>query len=348
MWTPTPQLAAALTGNHTMTTRVTVLNQETGAVVDIPIRDGTVTATLGNRITRAANLKVDKRLTDDGLLNPLRDVLTIRTGVDRVGEVPVFTGRVIDTADTATGDVTVHGLDRGHDIAKASFEQPWATIVGAAARDEIRRIVTDLDPSWGVDTARAPMTAVPALVWEEDRGKALDDIAAGISCLLQGDRVGGFVLYPNPFSLAVGTVTAVDATIVDGEHGAIVAVSHTRSGEQIYNAVTARDAGTTSPTRWGGPFGRRNRLVKVRTPLDTAGATALATRVLNQSLALARNWQISLPHYPLLDPGDIAAVRYSDELTFQVVESVRHNLRAADTTQVTTRQLHQIDTMLTE
>lgn len=362
VYVPPAPLAAALAGNHRMSCRVTVINQDSGAVADVPISDGKVSATLANRITRSIDLTVDRRVTAGGLLNPLRDLVIVRTGVTAVGEVPLFTGRVVSRSDNGAGEVTVHALDRGHDISKAEFEQPWVSL-GGPGRDEIVRIITDLNTGWGVDISRAPDTKVPAgLVWDDDRGKALDEVAAGISCLLQGDRSGGFLLYPNPFSLSATDEVDITARIVDGEGGALVDVSHTESGEQVYNAVTVvvdrtdqsrpirvtvRDTGPQSLTRWDGPFGRRNRVVHINIPITVEEATLLATRILNQSLALARSWQLTLPHSPLHDPGDVVAVVYRGELTVQVVESVQHNLKAKDTTQLASRQLHQIDVDIT-
>jgi hypothetical protein len=354
MWTPTPALAAALAGNHTMTARVTVTNLATGAVTDVPINAGTVSASQTQRVTRTAELTVDAGVTDAGLLNPLTDLVAIYSGVDQVGEVPLFTGRPLSTVDTTAGKVTVHCSDRGAELVAAAFDRPWNTYAGRPMATEIGLIVADVDPTWGVDTSRAPTTAVPTLIWEDDRGKALDDLAAALNCVLQGDRTGGFVLYPNPYTLDPALVTPV-GSVADGAGGVLVDVSHTRSREQIVNSVTVvaertdgsvpirvtvRDTDPASATRWGGPFGKAARIVKNRQLSNVDDATRFATRILRQSLALSRSWQISLPHYPLYDPGDVLAVTYRGELTVQVVETVRHNLLADAATQLTTRQLH--------
>jgi hypothetical protein len=346
-------LLAALTRDHRMQTRVLNLTGW-GESVDIAVQPGSqATASVSSRVSRDATLVVDRHLTDAGLLDPLSDWMTVSTGVAGLPLVPVFTGRVVAHSERADGQVQVHCASVGADVVGFPFEVPWAATAGSTTQ-EIRWIVADVSADIAVTVAGDVRDdAVPSgLVWEEDRGKALDDLAAGINAIWLPDRTGGIAVGANPFAAA----TPPDPPIVlrDGEGGVLVGADPVRSREHITNSVTviversdntppirvtARDEGATSATRWGGPFGKRGKILKIQTPLGESEATGLAMRILAQSLALARSWQITMPHLPLLDPVDVPAVWYRDEVTAQFVESVTYNLDAAVATKLSTRQL---------
>lgn len=352
---------AALLGNHEMITRVSVFRGGQ-ALGDIPIIDSRVYASMGTRGGRDGSLIVDAGVIADGLLNPLSDQVIVRTGIKGVVEVPIFTGRVDTRNRDESGRVEVPLLSRGQEIIRAEFEVPWPVSVPLNSTSETIRIVQNVDPSWSVDTSRATAREIPAnLVFEWDRGQALDQIAQGASQVWQPDRTGGFVLFDNPYAIGPTLASSSVVTLVDGENGTTVRVFDATSREGIYNSitvvvervnnteplrVTARDNDPASPTYWGGVFGKQNRVVKNQNPTNIADASQLALRILRQSLALQRSWRIETPHMPLLDPGDVFTLWYQNEVTAQVVESISYSTKADDLTVISSRELTLSDAAL--
>lgn len=351
-WAIDDNLRRALAGGHEMSTEVFVVRGETATQVEVV--DASVSATFGTRGGRSAELQVDTGYLDDGLFDPLQDHVLIRTGVDGVGTVPLFFGRVDETPDEDTGEETVTLMSRADELLRAPFEVPFPANASNPTSLEMKRIIQSVEPSWAVALDVAADAPVPSgTVWEDDPGQALDDLAAAINAVWMPDRVGGFEVFTNPYSLTV-TPTPV-LTLTDGDDGVLVKVRHVRSRQSVRNSitvvvertdgfapirVTARDTVATSPTRWGGPFGKQAEVLKIQTPLSRADATIVAQRRLAQLLALTRTWSITLPPGlgQILDPGDVVAVWYRDEVTAQVVEQVRYATQGQSTVVVDTRE----------
>jgi hypothetical protein len=344
----------AFLGNHEMSTRATVFRggQSLG---DIPLMDMEVHATYGTRGGRDATLVVDHGVVADGLLNPLSDQVILYTGIKNFVEVPIFTGRVATRNAEDASEVTVPLMSRGVSIIEAQFEVPWPVTVPYLSTSEIMKIIQDVDPTWAVDTSRATARAIPTnLVFEWDRGQALDQIAQGASQVWQPDRTGGFVLYDNPYSIGPALASESVVTLTDGEGGVTARVLDAITREGVYNSVTvvvervnntepirvtARDTDPLSPTLWGGVFGKQNKVVKNQNPTNISDASLLALRILRQSLALQRSWRIEVPHLPFLDPGDVFTLWYQNEVTAQVVESIAYSGTAEQRTVISSREL---------
>ncbi|HET9866605.1 MAG TPA: hypothetical protein VFQ06_04885 [Nitrospira sp.] len=339
--------------NHAMSVRIEAFRYGE-SLGSIPFESGTITATLTSQVNRNGSFVVPRTVYDAGLLDPLTDHVIIYTGIEDMLEVPIFTGRVDARVLDESGRVNVSVVDYSAMLIRARFEQPWPAIAGGRVLAEIERIIKDVDGSYAIQYHNAFDGINPVAVWEEDRGQALDDLATSINCVWQSDRTGGFVVYPNPYIVAA-SVTPV-GVLRDGADGNITSWTETTSREHIANSVTvvvertdnsppirvtARDTNVLSKTFWGGPFGKQNIIKKLSNPLTEELATLVAFRLLNQSLALARSWQITTPHFPLYDPGDVAAVVLDGEVTAQVIESITYPLRAIDQTTFSTRQLRQ-------
>jgi hypothetical protein len=212
-----------------------------------------VSATLGTQGGRDGWLTVDKNIIDEGWLKPLSDQVMISTGIKGWFQVPIFTGRVDARDREDDGRVECALLSRGAEAIRASFEVPWAAgPAGTLARAEMTRILQSIDSTWGVDTSDAGAGTIGAgLVWEENPGQALDQLAQGASLLWQPDRVGGFVIYTNPY--AIGPSLGANPVVMfrDGENGALITVQDTESRDGIFNSVTVvtERANNTEPVR---------------------------------------------------------------------------------------------------
>lgn len=344
-------LLEALNSAHDMTTTVFVMRGDT--VTQIEVVDVTCQATFGTQGGRSATLTVDRGILDDGWLDPLQDEVVIRTGVEGVGEIPLFVGRVVSPVDDEAGQVEVALWSRADELVRAGFEVPYPSTRGLPTTEQMRRIVQSVNPAWTVQADVAFDPLVLTDVWEEDPGEALDALAKSANAIWLPNRVGGFDVSTNPYTLTEEPPSVL--TVRDGVDGVLVQVRHVKSRESIFNSVTVivertdglapirvtvRDDDPTSPTYWGGPFGKQNLKVKTQTVSTRAAATLIAHRILTQSLAIARSWSITMPPGvgQVLDPGDVIGVWYRDEVTAQVVESIRYAGHSRSTVVTETRQ----------
>lgn len=356
MYPHSTSLRTALLGSHEMTVQIDVFNKTGLRAANIPFGSGIINASLLSDVCRSGSFSVTRRLTDQGLLDPRQDRVRISTGVVGFPLIPIFIGRVMDQVESDGGQVQIQVEDYGRDIVDARFESPWAAISGTRVDAEMRRIIKNVDQDFSLTSTRALYGSVPpALVWEENRAGALDELASGINCIWQSDRVGGFELYPNPYNLT--TPPSLSLTLTEGGAGNLTSyvINTTRDG--VYNSitilveraenssphrVTVRDTNPASMTRWGGQFGKVNRIVRLQTPGGYAEATVLAQRLLNQSLSLFRSWRLTTPHFPLLDPGDVIGVTVKGSTTAQVVETITYPLSAIEQSSIATRELRQV------
>lgn len=341
--------------SHEMTLTVTVI-RGTQSLGDISVFEANVDATYGTQGGRDASIVVGKDVIDDGLLDPLSDEVIIKVGIPEVIEVPIFTGRVDEVSQSSNGEARVQLLSAAGQAIRAAFEVPWnAGPGGTLASEEIRRILQSINPSWGVDTFNANDNMIPAgLVWEQDPGQALDQLAQGASLIWQPDRVGSFVVYTNPWTIGSSLSLNPVVTLVDGEDGVLVSVEKNISRVGVFNSVTivterlnntppirvtARDSNPGSPTFWGGLFGKQNLVIKNQTPLTEAESAELASRILRQSLALQRSFVVTVPDMPLLDPGDVFTLWYDNVVYGLVAEGIRYSTSAQQPTVISGREL---------
>jgi hypothetical protein len=353
------QLTAAqqevLLGSHRMITSAIVL-RGTVNLGPIPVISGYVTATLSTRGGRDAFFTTPRTIIDRGLLNPLTDRVVLGTGVRDYLSIGLFTGRV-DTVDVdETGLAQIQLLSVGGEALRDDFDVPWAAVTPTSATAEMRAILQDVDPSWGVDFTNATLVPLTGQqVWEYDRGQALDQIASGANLIWQPDRYGSFTIFDNPYLIGPTLASESVITFVDGQDGVLVNVNESKTRHGVFNAitvvmertdntapvrVTVRDLNPLSSTFYGGLFGRQNKVIKNPT---TDNPLALASRLLRQSLALRRSWTIRLPHVPILDPGDVFVLWYRNEVTAQVVETTQYGLGAKDSSLITSRELVTIE-----
>jgi hypothetical protein len=351
MYTPAnPDLADALMGPHEMDVTVDVYVGSTLLQANLPIQGGSVEATLGTRAGRRATFATTREHLP--VVSPLGARVLIRTGIPTLEMVPVFEGRIDAVPDDHTGNVQVECVGRGQDVQDARFEAPHAIAPGSSLLVALTNLLlggTYLGSVEVVGLIQDKLSSV--LVYEEDRGLACDDIARTLQVIWSEGRAGQFRIFNNPFAALIQPPAAV--ILHDGTGGTIVTIDRTTSRTLLHNSVTvvvertdgsapirvtARDNDPASPTFWSGPFGRQNVIVKTQAPLNEVDAASLAGRLLAQSLALTRSWTITLPHYPLLDPGDVIIVWWNNEVTAQVIESVTYPLAAGQPTHLSTRE----------
>lgn len=328
--------------------RVDLYDGPGGAVIarDVPVFGGSISANLTARVTRTGDFTLSKEWwpgsDPNALLTPYRTVAQIRAGI-RYGDgteelFPVITGRVGEVTRNPDGSVTARIDDLAADVVGVRFEQPRPSD-NVTILTEIRRLISEALPeaTFGTDTVADAQT--PKLTWDEDRGKALDDLASALGGRWYALGDGDFVVRPFPYD--VGTVVQ---TVADGEDGLLVSGAPTISRDGAANSVTviverfdggtpftvtARDNSPTSPTRWGGPFGRVTKPIKVQTPLTVGQAQTLARAELNASVALSSKWSIQMVPDYTLEPGDTVRAINRGDNEIQLIDSMVYPLGPA-------------------
>lgn len=348
MLTTTALYRQALPYPHRRETRVQVFHGST-LVADsdtdpalLPV-DGEVTASVTSRVTRSLSLTVDPSLyptSPASLLSPEQAVLKVFAGIGYPNgsrEIfPVFTGRIQDVRRAGNGNVVVQADDLARDVIEFEFENPQPSLTGALVTAQIRALITQALPAATFGTDDANVATTPAVVWDQDRGRALDDLAfaAGGRWFALGD--GSFVTRRYPYQQTVPVVTIADqsgGTNVSAERFVTrdgVANSVTVSSERMDGSppirATQRDTDPLSPTFFGGSFGRKTRIVKVQTPLTSAEAQAMARAQLAAAIALGSQWTISCVADHALEPGDCITVSYRGITETQIIDAITYPL----------------------
>lgn len=303
---------------------------------------GTISATLDRRVTRTAELEFGAELwpgsNASAPLTPYQTVAKIYAGA-RYGDgstelFQLMEGRVAEVQRNDDGTVSARFDDRAADVVGFNFETPRNS-ENVSIVNQVRRLITDVLPGAGFgpdDVDASVMT--PKLTWDESRGDALDTLAGALGARWYQLGNGNFVLRAVPYD--VGTVVA---TITDGQDGLLFTGSPSLTRDGAANSitvvveradggtpfrVTARDTSPTSPTRFGGPFGKITKLIKVQTPLTTGQATALARSELSAATALSSQWHVSCTADYTLEPGDTVSLTSGGYSSVQLIDSITY------------------------
>jgi hypothetical protein len=319
----------------------------------VPIVSGSVMAQLTDRVTRTADFTLSDEWfprTAVSAFSPYLSVVHITAGTgysDGTEEVfPIFTGRVYDVARQANGSVNFRADDLAADVVAARFEVPEKSS-SASVLDEIRRLILAAVPqaTFGDDTTDDAPT--PQLVWDEDRGQALDDLAQAVGGRWYALGDGSFVV--RPFNYTLGPVvqqfldgpqglmsSATTSITRDGTANSVVVVAERMDGTEPVRRI-ARDVTLTSPTRYGGPFGRVVQITKVQTPLTVAQAQTLAQTQLGAVTALTEQWTAGVVPDYTMEPGDTARLSYRGYSADQIIDGITYPLVTGNTMALGTR-----------
>lgn len=359
MLTTTAQYLRALPFPHRRETRVQVFHgstlvgdSDTDPVL-LPV-DGEVSASVTSRVTRHLRMTVDPSLCPIGptdLLSPEVAILKIFSGIgypDGSREIfPVFTGRVQDVRRGGDGSVVIDADDLARDVIEFEFENPQPSNAGSLVTAQIRALITQVLPGATFGTDDANVATTPTVVWDQDRGQALDDLAfaAGGRWYALGD--GSFVTRRYPYQQTVPVVTIADesggtnvtadrAVTRDGVRNSITVSSERMDGSPPIRA-TVRDTNPLSPTFFGGTFGRKTRIIKVQTPLTSAEAQAMARAELAASIALGAQWTAQCVPNHALEPGDCVLISYRGISEVQIIDALTYPLMTGASQRIASR-----------
>lgn len=352
------QYKQAIHAPHSLAFKVDLYAGPGGALLesDIPVFGGNITANLTHRVTRTGTFTLGPAywpILPTDPLTPYQTVANIKAGItygDGSTEMfDVITGRVGDITRNADGSVTARVDDLAADVIAYRFEQPRQSEIRITILSQIERLISEVLPSatFGPHVVSNPDAQTPQLVWDEDRGKALDDLAEALGARWYTLGDGTFVVREYPYD--VGTSVQ---DILDGPQGLLISGTPSFTRDGAYNSVTvaverfdggtpfrvtARDTSPTSPTRWDGPFGNVTQVVKVQTPLTVGEATVYARALLNASTALSSQWTVAMVPDFTLEPGDTVTLESRDVRSVQLIDAITYPLGANGTMNLRTR-----------
>lgn len=359
----TAQFLAALPVSHRPVFSVDVMAGNTVVVADLPISGASVTASSRSdvRYTCTVNIgdiKYLPKATTDPLA-PYGNTLRLRRGIKYTnGQIEwVSVGLcVIDqpSGDRDLGPVAVAGKGLEAFVQGQSLTVPYTTTGAASHVAAITALVTGA-LTVTVDSSGVTHDTTPATKsWDvgADRWAACRELATAIGAEVFFDAEGTLIIRDVP-------TDAVSATpvweVAAGPGGVLVGDDLSMSLSGVYNGVLCQsdgnatdgtapasalvvDSDPTSPTRWGGPIGKRPKLVKSPLYKDVSMCTAAATALLPKVLGPNRSVSLKSVPNPALEPGDcIRVVHLDGTAELHIVESITIPLDPSGDFVITTR-----------
>lgn len=353
---PSGDFFDALRYSHRAFNRV-ILRTPDCQTYELPVVDGSVTIDRNAKTRRSADLTI----AIDQLGTDTRDALEKVTV--QAGEVEIYTGVTYENGDTEEiliARMRVDSLDRqdsasarigAYDYALMLDEHPVDPAMGSTIpagtdwRIAVRRLIEDTF-TWtpcGWTTLFAvhpdvPAWPIPEQAWDNvNRLSAIMEWAEAKECDFYNLPDGRFYLAPK-------TDDGEPVWVVDsGDNGVLVSATQKFSRENQYNAVAISfqvpdgtyesirafvvDEDPYSPTRWGGPFGKRVLTLDSIPAKDENEARSIAIRKLNENKGATRALSLTTLRNPTLLPGQVILVDhpmiYNER---QVIEKVVHQL----------------------
>lgn len=344
MLTTSAAYRLALPNSHKRVSRFTVRTPGGDLLVqDVPIGGGSVTAQLSSRVTRTAVFTASAEwmpVLPADPLSPAHAIVRIDSGIEYPsGEqelFPVFTGRVYQAAMSGNGQVSFRADDLAAEVLAADFESPVNSQRGSSCVSEIQRLITQAYPDAVYGTSDVADATVPALTWDDDRGKACDDLASVAGGRWYALGNGAFVVRRYNYDTTTPQLTMTDGTdgllsdaqitvSADGAYNSIVVTSERPDGGDPV-VVAEKNINPNSPYVYGGDFGRRVSKIRAESALSVSEAQLLARSQLAAAGALTRQWSVSCVPDGSLEPGDVLRYDWRGIQDTQVVDSVTYPL----------------------
>lgn len=326
------QFDLTVAGPHDLLVRADVLTKGRVVASGLPVASGSVQGDRGQFARRTCTVVIgDPGYSPSGAVGDLlapygNEVRLYRGAVTPAGPELICVGTFgirsaeFDDGAAFTG-ISLTGIDRCKVVAETRFPFPRTTPAYSSALAQLRALLLEAVP-WAdirVDP-RVQDVTLPQVTWREDRAQAATDIVTSMGAEVFCDPWGTFVVQPipSPADPPVFTVTG-------GPGGVLVAARHSLSRDGAHNGVVARGQSTgtdqeaptsdlivdddpTSPTYWGGPFGKVVGFYdsSLLTTRDQANTVARALLLNNTGAARSLNYSTAVN--AAQEPGDVVAV----------------------------------------
>ncbi|MFE4857390.1 DUF5047 domain-containing protein [Streptomyces sp. NPDC056670] len=331
MYNVSARFLAALAESHAPATTAQLFTTD-GGTQALEISGGSVTVDRGSVTRRTCSVTIaDTSLiprTAKASLNVYGAQLRISRGVtysDGTSDlVPLGLFRIDSIGgDVDEGPVTLSGKSLECIVQDDQFTVPYKATSSAVSA--ITALIQRSIPGAAVIN-RAADTTIGPRTWDiaSDPMASVAEIAATMGAEVYADADGTFIIATLP---DINTAMPV-WTVAAGEGGVYVSASRAMSADKVCNAVLARgentesgvapvsalvtDSDPSSPTYWGGPFGRRPLFYTSSALINSVQAQAAAGLKLAAAKAPNATADLSSLPNPALEPGDILRVVYPD------------------------------------
>ncbi|MGV9546853.1 DUF5047 domain-containing protein [Streptomyces ardesiacus] len=342
-----------LATSHTMVARVDAYYAGQLVRSDIPFTSGTVTVDRGSKSRRKLSLTIsDPKLLPWGetdLLAPYGQQLVVSRGIRYTNGdeewVPLGTFRIdAPSGDVHFGPVTVTGTTMESALIDDKLQVPTTTRGMGGCVDAMTTLIRQTIPNAAVANLtpgnRNPVVAVATWDAGNDRWDAITQIARAMSAEIYVDAQNRFVITNLPD--VVNGPVAWD--IADGEGGTLISSARSVSRTGVYNAVVAsgentasgvapvsgvaRDTSPTSPTRWGGPFGKVTKFISSALWITAGDCQNAANFALYDAIAPNVETSLDTLPNPALEGNDIIRLTQGERKERFLVQSLTIPLTA--------------------
>lgn len=221
---------------------------------------------------------------------------------------------------------TVSAADRTQWLIDDQLEadMAWPDTIGGSLEAHVQRLIRTVPALSNPDVCAFRFSgeahSPPLLVFPQGTPKwdIIERVVQGVGYEAYFDGAGDFVWQPVPtinneavFDIRSGpggTITEGDV-VLEREPAAnkIIAVGSSGSETAVYRAE-AVDDDPLSPTRYGGPFGRKQRTIRSSTYMSNDQAQAAADAELQNNIGLAYAYDLSSVPDPRLEVGDVGRI----------------------------------------
>jgi hypothetical protein len=353
MYAVSSRFLQTLPTSHSMIARADVHYAGALLKADLPIADGAVTIDRGSKIRRSLALTVsDPKFLPWNAIDPLAvygQSLVVSRGIryaNGLAEmVPLGTFRIDEPqGDVHFGPVTLTGKSSECYIIDDKFLTPKTTRGYANCVDAISALIRETLPDAVIVNATAggrnPAVAVTTWDANADRWDAVQQIALAMQADIYVDALDQFVITDVPEVLSSRVVWDIN----EGEGGTLMSASRQMSRTAVYNAVVASgentasnsvpvsavayDSSPSSPTRWGGPFGRVPKFISSSLWTTTGACQAAADYALFDAIAPNVATSIDSVPNPALEGGDCLRIGYEKRKELFILQSATIPLTA--------------------
>ncbi|WP_328967956.1 DUF5047 domain-containing protein [Streptomyces sp. NBC_00239] len=350
-----------LATSHRMVVEVDAYYDGALTAAGIPVADGSVTVDRGSKTRRTLSLTVadPSYLPWDAsdMLASYGQYLVVRRGIrysDGSTEmVPLGRFRISEpSGDTLYGPVTLSGHSSECLIIDDALTVPTSTRGYTGCVDAITALIRSTLPDSTIINATADERNPPCgvAVWDvgTDRWECVQKVATAMQAEVYVDALDRFVVADTP---DVSTAP-VAWNIAEGEGGALMASARTMSRTAVFNAVVAsgeggsgsttisamaKDLDPSSPTRWGGPFGKVTKSISSSLWTSEGACQSAADAALAEGLAANIQIAIDSVPNPALEGNDVLRIAYSGHAERFLLQSAQIPLTADGDFSVTLR-----------
>lgn len=331
----TDRFLEALMYSHRMTARAELFyGGAKVADIDLSSSDGSVSADRGAITRRTFTATLDPRQIPTSVtdrITPYGSQLKVWRGIQyndfAVEEYPVFFGR-IDSIDFSRDTFKVTCSDMASQVADTRFESPRTATRGAQITSQMRDLILEAVPGATINiTANSTATITTPAVWDRERTEALDNLGFSIGAEWYAMADQSWAISALPASVPSGAASWI---IDSGDTGVTISRATNLDRSTVFNAVVvngepadqgtpaygvARDTNASSPTVWGGAFGKVPTFFSSQFVSTNAQAVTTAQSLLGQVIAGTRSVNIECVPNPKVALADVVMV-FNDQKGF--------------------------------